>query len=272
MPLPSKLREEYRGKPHGDAMLEVAIHHAFADRPSGDRRRRGRRAIAPQPAFELDVSFEVDRELVVLFGPSGCGKSSLLDAIAGLLTPDRGAIVLDGVPLFDRHQHVNLPPHRRPLGYVFQHYALFPHLNVADNIGFALNHQPRRLRQRRVEELAEQLHLSDLLDARINHISGGQAQRVAIARALAPSPKVLLLDESFSALDDALRRDLRRQLKQLQQRLQLPVLLVTHSRGEAMELADRLIVLDRGKIVRVDEPHRLLDERSRPVRRNFAWG
>jgi molybdate transport system ATP-binding protein len=220
----------------------------------------------------LEAEFHLDRELVVLFGQSGCGKSSILNAIAGLLLPQRGRISLDGTPLFDSDRALNLPPHRRPLGYVFQHAALFPHLNVADNIGFALNHCSRRQRQLRVGELAEQLHIQDLLDRRVRHLSGGQAQRVAIARALAPQPKALLLDEPFSALDDSLRYDLRRHLKRLQQDLQLPILLVTHSRGEAIELADRLIAIERGRITHIDTPERLLVERSRPVSSRFAWG
>ncbi|MGC9505506.1 ABC transporter ATP-binding protein [Baaleninema sp.] len=223
------------------------------------------------PAFQLDVSFRVDRELVVLFGPSGCGKSSLLSAIAGLLSPDRGNISLDGLPLFDSQRAIELPPHRRPVGYVFQSYALFPHLNVAENIAFPLDGLNRRQRQQRLGELAAWLHLEPLLDRPVTQISGGQAQRVAIARALAANPKILLLDEPFSALDDALRSDLRKTLKRLQRQLEIPMLLVTHSRGEALELGDRSVLLDNGAIVEIDRPDRVLVP-SRHLSSHFAWG
>ncbi|MDC0832315.1 ABC transporter ATP-binding protein [Geitlerinema sp. CS-897] len=240
-------------------MLDVSLTKTF-DRSNTD--------VLP---FQLDVSFRVDRELVVLFGPSGCGKSSLLNAIAGLLTPDCGRIVLDGLPLFDSRRAIALPPHRRPIGYVFQSYALFPHLNVAQNIGFPLERLKKRQRQQRVRELAAWLHLEPLLDRAVTHISGGQAQRVAIARALACDPQILLLDEPFSALDGELRTELQQTLKRLQRQLNIPLLLVTHSRGEALELADRSILIDNGAIVEIDRPDRLLAP-TRNLSSNFAWG
>jgi len=222
-------------------------------------------------SFYLDVQFSIDRELVVLFGQSGCGKTSILNAIAGLTSPDCGAIVLDGIPLFDGQRRIDLPPHRRSVGYVFQHYALFPHLNVFQNIGFAIQNRSRRQRRRRVEELAAWLHLEDLLDRPVRHISGGQAQRVAIARAIAHNPKVLLFDEPFSALDETLRTDLRKTLKRLHRQLQIPMLLVTHSRSEALELADRLISIENGSIVEIGRPDRLLVPTSQ-ISNHFAWG
>lgn len=214
-------------------------------------------------AFDLAVQFQVPTGLTVLFGPSGCGKTSTLQAIAGLLRPDAGHITVQGIPFFAGDRALHLPPHRRRVGYVFQNYALFPHLNVADNIGFALHRWPKLQRQQRIRELADLLALQDLLPRPIQHISGGQAQRVAIARAIAPCPQLLLMDEPFGALDDDLRTVLQQELKALQRRLNLPILLVTHSRSEAIALADHLVRLEAGRVVAVGAAPDLL-ERDRP--------
>ncbi len=212
--------------------------------------------------FDLAVQFRVPTGLTVLFGPSGCGKTSTLQAIAGLLRPDAGHITVQGTPFFAGDRALHLPPHRRRVGYVFQNYALFPHLNVADNIGFALYRWPKSQRQQRIRELADLLALEDLLPCPIRHISGGQAQRVAIARAIAPCPQLLLMDEPFGALDDDLRTTLQQELKALQRRLNLPILLVTHSRSEAITLADHLVRLEAGRVVAVGAAHELLEARS----------
>lgn len=224
------------------------------------------------PPFRLDIEFEVPNGLIVLFGQSGCGKSSTLMAIAGLMHPDWGYIKVAETTFLDTDRRINLPAYRRQVGYVFQNYALFPHLNVAENISFGLNHWHRHHRQQRIVELVELLELQDLVHLPVGQISGGQAQRVAIARAVAPYPKILLLDEPFSALDDELRATLRAELKIIQHRLNLPIVLVTHSRSEAMELADHVVTLGAGKVIEVGLAKQLLDSRSEQIHSNFRWG
>jgi molybdate transport system ATP-binding protein len=223
--------------------------------------------------FQLDVHFQVSDDLVALFGPSGAGKSSILEAIAGLLPPDQGLIQVNDVIFLDSQKGINLPPQDRQVGYVFQSYALFPHLNVAENVGFALNKWPRRQRRSRIHELLVLLELQDLATQSVRQISGGQAQRVALARAIAPHPKLLLLDEPFSALDDDLRRNLRTQLKMIQRQLALPILFVTHSRAEALELADQVVTLEAGQVINLGKPEQILDRRlTHRVRSQFRWG
>ena len=222
--------------------------------------------------FHLNIQFEVSGGLTVLFGPSGCGKSSTLQAIAGLLHPDWGRIEVAGTIFLDTKERLNLPAHRRNVGYVFQNCALFGHLNVAENIGFALNRWQRHRRQQRINELVKLLELEDLVHQPVQKISGGQAQRVAIARALAPYPKILLLDEPFSALDDDLRATLRSELKTIQRQFNLPVVLVTHSRADALELADSLAILAAGQVVAVGQAEHLLDSRSYSIPGKFQWG
>src|SRR3990172_11891748 len=162
------------------------------------------------PSFSLDLRLDVGEEVMVLFGPSGSGKSMTLESIAGLVTPDRGEIVLDGRVLFRRGPEgaqANMPARRRGVGYVFQSYALFPHLTVLGNVRYALGRDPKA--RERALALVDQMGMSQLADRLPRQLSGGQQQRVAIARALARDPEVLLLDEPFSALDPGLRERLR---------------------------------------------------------------
>src|SRR6478672_4335037 len=224
------------------------------------------------PVNQLNIQFQVADGLTVLFGPSGCGKSSTLMAIAGLLNPDWGRLEVGDTIFFDSDRQINIPPHQRHVGYVFQNYALFPHLNVAENIGFALNRWQRQQRWERVNELVHLLELDGFIHQPVQHLSGGQAQRVAIARALAAYPKILLLDEPFSALDDDLRATLRTELKIIQRQFNLPIVLVTHSQADALELADHLVTLAAGKVVAVSQAVEQLDSRSYCLPRNFRWG
>jgi len=199
--------------------------------------------------FHLRPKFEADEEMVVLLGPSGSGKSLTLRAIAGLLTPDRGRIeVPDGV-VFDASTRVNLPPQNRNVGYVVQNLALFPHLSVAENIGFSLSRWPAGQRRQRVAELLDLLGLTGLESRLPGAISGGQQQRVALGRALAARPRVLLLDEPFTALDAPVRNALRREVARLRRQLGLLALFVTHDLQEAYALADRIAVYDQGEVL-----------------------
>ncbi len=199
--------------------------------------------------FHLRPTFEADEEMVVLLGPSGSGKSLTLRAIAGLLTPDRGRIeVPDGV-VFDSAQRVNLPPQRRNVGYVVQNLALFPHLTVADNIGFSIDAWSREARNQRIGELISLLGLEGLETRLPQQISGGQQQRVALGRALAARPRILLLDEPFTALDAPIRNALRREVARLRRQLGLLALFVTHDLQEAYALADRIAVYDQGEVL-----------------------
>jgi molybdate transport system ATP-binding protein len=204
-----------------------------------------------RPDFSLTVRLEVDAEILVLFGPSGSGKTTTLNALAGLVAPDRGQITLDGQILFHRDREVrmiNIPARRRHVGYVFQNYALFPHLTAHENIGFPLRGSDR---QRRVSELLDRMNLAHLADRYPHELSGGQQQRVAIARTLASDPRVLLLDEPFSALDTAVRQHLQRDLMALQRELGLPVIYVTHRLEDAFAVGQRLAVMHDGQLQQV---------------------
>ncbi len=202
-------------------------------------------------AFTYEASLEASEEIVVLFGHSGAGKSITLQMIAGLLRPDSGRIVIDGVPAFDSGSRADLPPQRRNVGYVVQDLALFPHMTVAENIAFGL---PAGSQQRtRVAGLMDLLQLNGLERRRPPSLSGGQQQRVALARALARDTRVLLLDEPFSALDESLRAGLRRELLRLRRELGLTIIFVTHDLREAHLLADRLAVFDAGRILQFDD-------------------
>jgi molybdate transport system ATP-binding protein len=204
------------------------------------------------PDFSLDLRLEVGEEVLVLFGPSGAGKSMTLESIAGLVTPDRGEIVLDGRTLFRRGPagvHANLPARKRGVGYVFQNYALFPHLTVLGNVRYPLGRDAKA--QERALALIAKMDLTHLADRYPHQLSGGQQQRVAIARALARDPEVLLLDEPFSALDPGLRERLRGDLKALQQERHLVVICVTHNVEDAFALGDRLAVLRDGELEQV---------------------
>jgi molybdate transport system ATP-binding protein len=204
-----------------------------------------------RPDFRLLVRLEVGAEIMVLFGPSGSGKTTTLNALAGLVAPERGRITLDGQTLFQRGdgmRAINVPARRRGMGYVFQQYALFPHLTARENIGF-----PRRgaNRETRVGELLARMNLAHLADRYPHELSGGQQQRVAIARALAAAPRVLLLDEPFSALDTAVRQHLQRDLVALQRELGLAVIYVTHRLEDAFAVGQRLAVMHDGELGQV---------------------
>ncbi|MGE3539838.1 MAG: ABC transporter ATP-binding protein [Candidatus Tectimicrobiota bacterium] len=199
--------------------------------------------------FHLDITFSTGQELTALFGPSGSGKSLTLRALAGTMQPDTGRILLDGTPLYDSTLGHNLAPQQRGIGYVPQHYALFPHLTVAENIAFGLTRLTRRLRRQRLAELLDLFGLKDLEQYVPRQLSGGQQQRVALARALAVQPRLLLLDEPFAALDGVLRDTLRQELAQVHARWGITVLLVTHDLADVYALGQQVLVYDRGAII-----------------------
>ena len=212
--------------------------------------------------FRLEVAWQIENELAVLFGYSGAGKSLTLQLIAGLLKPDAGRIAVNGQVLFDSLERINLPPQRRSLGYVFQDLALFPHMTVRQNIAYGATGLPRVARHQRVGEMLEIFHLEGLADKPPAEISGGQKQRVALARALIRRPQALLLDEPFSALDNPLRREMRQVLKQIHEEFTIPVILVTHDLLEAASLADTIFIYQGGKIVQSGSPQEII---SRPL-------
>jgi sulfate transport system ATP-binding protein len=211
-----------------------------------------------------DVSLEVpEGSLTALLGPSGSGKSTLLRIIGGLELPDAGTIVIEGEDVTD------VPPQRRGIGFVFQHYAAFRHMTVRENVAFGLKvrRQPRARVQARTSELLGIVGLGGYADRYPNQLSGGQRQRMALARALAVQPRVLLLDEPFGALDAKVRAELREWLRRLHEEVEVTTLLVTHDQEEAMSIADRIAVMDHARIAQVGTPRELYD---RPASRFVA--
>ncbi len=207
--------------------------------------------------FTLDVSFSTTSQRVVLFGPSGAGKSLTLQAIAGLMRPDEGTITLHGDALFDSARGIDQKPQLRKLAYLFQDYALFPHLNVRQNIAFGLHagwlNPRRRIAHPEIDYWLGALDLHSVAGNHPAQLSGGQKQRVALARALVAKPRLLLLDEPFSALDGALRERMRRELSDLQTRLDIPMLLITHDTDDVAAFGDQVLqVCDGG--VREHQP------------------
>ncbi len=211
-------------------------------------------------AFSLDLEFEAASGVTVLFGPSGSGKTLTLDLIAGFVRADEGRILLDDEILFDGASGVSLIPQDRNCGYVFQNYALFPHMTLRENLAFGAERRPRLERHRLVNEMLEKFRLTEAAGRRPHQLSGGQRQRCSIARALIGGPKLLLLDEPAQGLDALLRAELYETLRQVRKEFSTPVLLVTHDLDECFELGDEMLILREGQIVQRGTPHSVLDQ------------
>jgi molybdate transport system ATP-binding protein len=207
----------------------------------------------------LDVELSCgEGQLLALIGPSGSGKTTILRAIAGLYLPREGRVTCGGVVWFDAVEGINIAPHKRPVGLVFQSYALFPHMTALRNVMAALGHRSARERKAEARALLALVHLQDFEDRRPDSLSGGEQQRVAVARALAREPAVLLLDEPFSAVDRRTRRKLHSELAELRKAVRIPIVLVTHDLDEAVALSDRICVLDRGETLQTGSPAELV--------------
>jgi molybdate transport system ATP-binding protein len=219
------------------------------------------------PGFKLDVSFSVDREILAILGPSGSGKTMTLQCIAGLLRPDEGLIKLNDKVLLDSARKVNLSTQVRRVGFVFQNYALFPHLTVDQNVAYGIKDRPKDEIKPRVAELLEKMHIGGLGQRYPRQLSAGQQQRVALARAIAPEPDVLLLDEPFSALDSQVKERLELELMNLQNFYRGNILFVTHDLAEGYKLASKIAVYESGRVVQCDQKKRVIES---PANRTVA--
>jgi molybdate transport system ATP-binding protein len=217
--------------------------------------------------FELDVAFSVNQEILSILGPSGSGKTMTLMCIAGLIRPDAGNIRLNGRVLFDSENGVCLPARMRRIGFVFQNYALFPYLTVAENIAYGIQNLTKQAIRKRVAQLLEIIHIPDLSHRYPRELSSGQQQRVALARAIAPEPELLLLDEPFSALDTPRRERLEYELLSLQQFYKGDILFVTHDLAQGYKLGSRIAVYEAGRVVQCDSKHKVI---ASPANRTAA--
>jgi molybdate transport system ATP-binding protein len=198
-----------------------------------------------QGSFTLDIDLRLDRPVTALFGPSGAGKTTVLDAIAGLRTPGSGSITINNRVLFDSRSGINIPTHRRHVGYVAQDVALFPHMNVRRNVLYG-----RRDGQKlALPTVSRMLEIEGLLNRDVPQLSGGERQRVALARALMSAPELLLLDEPLAAVDVERRRRILPYLERVRDELRVPIVYVTHDRSEASQLADEIVVLQGGRVI-----------------------
>jgi len=199
------------------------------------------------PGFLLKANMEFGNEIIGILGASGSGKTMLLNSIAGLVRPDKGKILQDGRPSYDSIKKINLPSRERKVGYLFQRYALFPHMTVAENIAFGLSSADRGVKEKKIDELLDRFHIGEIRNRYPSQISGGQQQRAALARAMASDPGILLLDEPFSALDSYLKNHMMKEMKSYLKDFKGTTLLVTHNIEEAYRLCDKILVMNKGK-------------------------
>jgi molybdate transport system ATP-binding protein len=227
-------------------MIQARLKKTFVARPDS-------------AAFALDLEFEAKAGVTVLFGPSGSGKTLTLDLIAGFVHADEGRVLLEDQILYDGAAGVHVPPQNRNCGYVFQNYALFPHMTLRENLMFAAERRPRLERHRLVNEMLEKFRLTEVAGNKPHQVSGGQRQRCSIARAMIGGPKLLLLDEPAQGLDSPLRAELYEIIRQVRKDFATPVLLVTHDLDECFELADEMLILRDGKLAQSGTPAEIVD-------------
>ncbi|KQW31466.1 molybdenum ABC transporter ATP-binding protein [Rhizobium sp. Root274] len=220
-------------------MLELAIRHQ-------------------QGAFTLDANLAIGRGLTALFGPSGSGKTTLVNIVAGLIRPTEGRVIFDGEPWSDTGLGVFLPPHERRIGYVFQEGRLFPHMSVSQNLRYGERRLPKGERREDLVRVTDLLGISSLLDRRPAHLSGGEKQRVALGRALMASPKLLLMDEPLSALDQDLKTQILPYIERIRDDVGVPILYVSHSLDEVARLATGVVTFERGKATAIGRPDAML--------------
>lgn len=240
--------------------LEARIRMAFPAAARGASSSDGDSGVEP---FILDVELNAPAGVTILFGASGAGKTQTLRAVAGLARPDEGRIAIGSEVFYDSARGVNLPVGRRRVGYLFQNLALFPHMTALENVEFGAAAPTRAARRAKALALLERLGVAHAAGRRPRAVSGGEAQRVALARALAGEPRLLLLDEPLSALDEPVKLDIISALKGLNRDLRLPILYVTHSREEALALGERALVFERGRVVARGEPHEVFGSPTR---------
>jgi molybdate transport system ATP-binding protein len=222
------------------------------------------------PLFALDAAFTVPAGFTILFGASGSGKTTVLRAIAGLIRPDEGRILVGEATFFDSDNRIDLPTRRRRVGYLFQQLALFPHMSIRANISYGLHGMPAAEARDRIGSIADSFHIAHLLDRRPGQISGGERQRAALARALVTDPSVLLLDEPLSALDHAIQARILDDLRRWNEQRRIPVLYVTHSHREAYELGERVVAMERGRVAVIGSAHEVLDQPSHRMLASLA--
>jgi molybdate transport system ATP-binding protein len=209
--------------------------------------------------FSLDADFNINKELNVLFGYSGSGKTITLNMIAGLLLPDAGEIILNGKTIFSKEKKILIKPQKREISYIFQGNSLFPHMKIFENIKFGGKGLSDDDKIKKTENLIEKFNLKGLENKYPSEISGGQKQRVAFARAMISNPKLILLDEPFSALDNPMRVKMRECLSNVLKHLDIPIILVTHDLFEACNIGDNLIVFSKGKIIQEGKPKDIIN-------------
>ena len=220
-------------------------------------------------SFTLKVKSAFDGAVSIV-GPSGSGKSVTLKCIAGIMRPDHGFIAYNGRVLFDSERHIDLPPQKRNVGYLFQSYALFPDMSVRKNIEAGIMEKSRKARREKAEETAAMLHIGHILESKPHEISGGEAQRVALARSLASEPKILLLDEPLSALDAPLRKRLRTVIRDIHNKTGITMIYVTHDREEAFAISDRIIIMKDGSIAADGSPESLYNRPNNAFTASFT--
>jgi molybdate transport system ATP-binding protein len=201
--------------------------------------------------FSLTAAFKTERGVTALFGTSGAGKTSLVNMIAGLLAPDRGLISLDGETLFDSKKRINVPPHKRGIGYVFQEGRLFPHMNVRSNLDYGRRMSGQKRDNASFQRVVDLLGIGHLLDRRPGALSGGERQRVAIGRALLMQPRLLLLDEPLASLDSSRKAEIFPYLERMRDEMGVPMIYVSHSPEEITRIATVVVVLDQGNVTRI---------------------